>query len=259
MRWSFFLAALVVLASGASRWSRLATAPRASEPVTVYLFLHSNDLDAPLLERSMPSSPLFRHWVSPAELETLLAVRDAPQAHAWAAQHGVQCERVLHMMRCPTTVGAAQRLLGVPYARYRQGRSFILRPASEPRGLPPFIAAVARTFPTMRRVQRSRGLHFAVTPSLIRERYKTVDIHNQAPNNTQAVAQFLGQHYRQTDLEEFFTLFSKGDMGKRPTVRPLSRNGRARALLTRRRCRSWAPTRAWEARKPVSISSTSWP
>ncbi len=45
-----------------------------------------------------------------------------------------------------------------------------------------------------------------VTPTVIRSRYSINSVMGQAPNNKQAVAQFLEQYYDEFDLEEFFLL-----------------------------------------------------
>jgi len=39
---------------------------------------------------------------------------------------------------------------------------------------------------------------------------------NKAANNSQSVAQFLGQHFSQLDLDEFFALYSRSNLGKKP-------------------------------------------
>jgi hypothetical protein len=49
------------------------------------------------------------------------------------------------------------------------------------------------------------------TPSSLRKLYSVGDTVGAAPNNKQAVTGFLGQHFKQSDLSEFNTLFfSKG-------------------------------------------------
>jgi hypothetical protein len=50
------------------------------------------------------------------------------------------------------------------------------------------------------------------------QRYGTGSTKNKAANNSQSVAQFLGQFYRQTDLEEFNVLFARDNIRKRPTI-----------------------------------------
>ncbi len=54
------------------------------------------------------------------------------------------------------------------------------------------------------------GIHIGVYPSVLRTRYNVSDTVGKHPNNSQAVAQFLGQHYSPTDLKEFFALFGRG-------------------------------------------------
>ena len=79
-----------------------------------------------------------------------------------------------------------------------------------------FIGGLLR-FPAMNfvstNVQSSSndiGIHIGVYPSVLRERYNVSDTVGKHPNNSQAVAQFLEQHYSSTDLKEFFTIFGRG-------------------------------------------------
>ena len=54
----------------------------------------------------------------------------------------------------------------------------------------------------------NNGLHFLNTPEVIRKAYNVGSAKGgAAANNSQAVAQFLGQKFLPTDLVEFFTLF----------------------------------------------------
>ena len=56
----------------------------------------------------------------------------------------------------------------------------------------------------------SADIHIGVYPSVLRERYNVSNTVGSHPNNSQAVAQFLEQHYSSTDLKEFFVLFGRG-------------------------------------------------
>jgi hypothetical protein len=38
-------------------------------------------------------------------------------------------------------------------------------------------------------------------------------------NNSQCVAQFIGQHYTQSDLDEFFVLYDRSNMGTKPIIK----------------------------------------
>ncbi|XP_046853613.1 tripeptidyl-peptidase 1-like [Xenia sp. Carnegie-2017] len=51
--------------------------------------------------------------------------------------------------------------------------------------------------------------HIGVYPSVLRKRYNVSDTVGKHHKNSQAVAQFLGQHYNSIDLEEFFTIFGR--------------------------------------------------
>jgi tripeptidyl-peptidase-1 len=51
------------------------------------------------------------------------------------------------------------------------------------------------------------GIHIGVYPSVLREHYKILDTVGSHPNNSQVVAQFLGQFYSPADLSEFFKIF----------------------------------------------------
>jgi tripeptidyl-peptidase-1 len=67
--------------------------------------------------------------------------------------------------------------------------------------------------------KNGKRIGLAVTPKLIRERYQTVGIASKNANNSQCVAQFIGQHYAQSDLDIFFTLFDRQNLGMKPIVR----------------------------------------
>ena len=45
------------------------------------------------------------------------------------------------------------------------------------------------------------------TPSSLRKLYSVGDVVGKAPSNKAAVTGFLGQHFKQSDLSEFQTLF----------------------------------------------------
>jgi len=57
-----------------------------------------------------------------------------------------------------------------------------------------------------------------VTPGVLRDRYKIGGAASQSKNNSQSCVQFLSQYYSNADLEEFFLLFDRGNLGNTPTV-----------------------------------------
>merc|ERR1712000_192545 len=56
-----------------------------------------------------------------------------------------------------------------------------------------------------------------VTPRMIRKRYNVSDVEPKSPKNRQAIAQFLGQHYSDVDLQEFFLLQYQSLIGTTPS------------------------------------------
>lgn len=83
-----------------------------------------------------------------------------------------------------------------------------------------FVSGVSR-FPSIRKaiVNPNPDVSLTVTPDVIRNRYNIGStVGGLSPNNSQAVHQFLGQYYSQTDLEEFFLLFSSVSKGTKPTI-----------------------------------------
>lgn len=48
--------------------------------------------------------------------------------------------------------------------------------------------------------------------------FSATNIASKNANNSQCVAQFIGQHYTQSDLDEFFLLYDRQNVGERKRV-----------------------------------------
>ena len=149
---------------------------------------------------------------------------------SWLQEGGVwsrHCNETRNMdyIVCETTSMVAEILLtGARLYRFHHeetGKSVIRSSAhySVPKEIAKhldFIGGLLR-FPAMNfvstKVQSSSndiGIHIGVYPSVLRERYNVSSTVGKHPNNSQAVAQFLQQHYSPTDLKEFFSIFGRG-------------------------------------------------
>lgn len=76
-------------------------------------------------------------------------------------------------------------------------------------------------FPKIRTVvqdKRSTFQSLQVTPGVLRDRYSVGNAASQSKNNSQSCVQFLSQYYSNADLDEFFLLFDRGNLGNTPTV-----------------------------------------
>ncbi|XP_028403778.1 tripeptidyl-peptidase 1-like [Dendronephthya gigantea] len=77
-----------------------------------------------------------------------------------------------------------------------------------------FVGGLLR-FPALNTLKSSKRsgadfVHVGVYPAVLRSRYNVSNTVGMYPNNSQAVAQFLEQHYNPNDLKEFFAIFGRG-------------------------------------------------
>lgn len=129
---------------------------------------------------------------------------------------------------CETTSAAAESLLlGVRFYRFQHpetSRSVIRSSAlySVPRKVAKhldFVGGLLR-FPALNYARPKAeqagsdtdnvDIHIGVFPRVLRTQYNVSSTVGKHPNNSQAVAQFLGQYYNSHDLSEFFALFGQG-------------------------------------------------
>ncbi len=193
--------------------------------ITLYFFVpFRGGLEEELLERSSPSSKVFRQWLTHEEVVERFADRAGlEEVRAWLAPLRPSVEGS-NVVKVRLAVARAELLLGTQFGLFRRGKHAVVR-ATAPYALPERVAArVAfvggvREFPAIRRARVRSGKSragLAITPRVIRDRYGTGDTRSTAANNSQAVAQFLGQFFWETDLQEFFALYSREDLGRRP-------------------------------------------
>ncbi len=229
------MAVAVALASASVLYEEEARVPaawtlrgpaRSDAPVSLYFFVRpKGDAEAQLMRRSSPNSPLFRQWLTGDQVASRFvdatAVREVSE---WLAPLKPRVRGSGNVVSVRTTAGRAAKLLDTQFGLYGNGQHRLVR-ATGPYRLPKEVAAHVqvvgglRHFPNIRRTKRKKkqtraGL--AITPRIIHDRYGTGNTKNLAGNNSQSVAQFLGQHFWETDLQEFFGLYSRDNLGKKP-------------------------------------------
>lgn len=181
---------------------------------------------------SDPKSKAYGQYLTFEEVSDLVKppYESISVVKSWLQESGVDsrtCDETRNSdcIICETTTLTAEILLsGARFYRFRheQTETSVIRSTahySVPKEVAKhldFIGGILR-FPALNfvptKVQSTSadvGIHIGVYPSVLRTRYNVSDTVGKHPNNSQAVAQFLGQYYSSTDLEEFFTLFGEG-------------------------------------------------
>lgn len=209
-------------------WERVDVA-RGDDRVNAYFALQTSvdpsHVESVLMTVSDPHSSRYGQWLSWEQSTSLLQ----PTGEALKALEDFVGQRPFHrvnnLVRLPLTVGDASRMFNTSMHVYRNNQHRIVRASSAlrvPAALRPHLLFVSGLthFPRLRktvvRSKKNERIGFAVTPRLIHDRYGTGETRNKAANNSQAVAQFLGQHFWETDLQEFFTIYSISNLGKHP-------------------------------------------
>merc|ERR1719450_499661 len=83
--------------------------------------------------------------------------------------------------------------------------------------------------------KNTNGIHVGVYPKILRQRYKLANSDvGSHPNNSQSVAAFLDQYFRNSDLAEFMYLFVGSDFAHRTSIDKVigPNHGRARIEAT---------------------------
>lgn len=181
---------------------------------------------------SEPKSKAYGRYLDLETVSDLVKPNDESirVVKSWLQQGGVDsrnCDETRNSdyIVCETTSAVAEILLsGARFYRFHHegsGKSVIRSNAhyTVPKEIAKhldFVGGLLR-FPALNfaktKVQSSLadiGIHIGVYPSVLRTRYNVSDTVGKHPNNSQAVAQFLEQHYSSTDLKEFFALFGSG-------------------------------------------------
>jgi tripeptidyl-peptidase-1 len=196
---------------------------------------NASGVERELSLRSDPHCPLFRHWLSVDEANKFLLPKNEhlERVLSWIDTFdNIRNVSVsLNVVFVETTVGVAEKMLATKFGvfSHKTHSDVTIVRAIDSYSLPADIAeAVAfvggvRHFPRsvpkiVATKKRSPEFGVAITPRIIHERYGSVGVANKAANNSQAVAQFLGQVFREADLQEFFLLHSPENIGRRPTI-----------------------------------------
>eukprot|EP01102_Stenamoeba_stenopodia_P022621 TRINITY_DN950_c0_g1_i2.p1 TRINITY_DN950_c0_g1~~TRINITY_DN950_c0_g1_i2.p1 ORF type:complete len:582 (+),score=143.33 TRINITY_DN950_c0_g1_i2:34-1746(+) len=141
-------------------------------------------------------------------------VEDLPVTRDFIKVH-LPVQTAQQMLHCEFHVFVHET--GIQLSRCNSGYSLPMSVANEVA----FVGGVTH-FPIVRKShhkKRAPNDGLVVDPSLIRGRYDIGDtLGGQSSNNSQAVAQFLGQYYSQGDLDEFFDLFFSPSRGDAPVV-----------------------------------------
>ena len=216
-------------------WAMTSTAESASN-VSLYFFcsLEQKSLETELLRLSTPGSADFRSWLSRDEVfERFLDSGRVRSVLDFVSKHDGTPKVYGNIIKFDTTVKTVQTMLHTTLGRFTHAESGltsikVIDAYHLPESVARHVAFVGgcHQFPSTRqalrakknkllRNQAARG--FFTTPKSIRESYGTTNAHNTNSSNSQAVAQFLGQHYRSLDLDEFFLLYSKQDIGLEET------------------------------------------
>lgn len=198
------------------------------------------ELEQEFWDRSNPKHELYGKWLSIDDL----AARFAPTANTIAVVKSalvraggknVTSSR-MGMIESMFNVKDAESLLQTEFhlfhhlptnRRMARSRDGVYSLPSELASQVDFVEGV-RNLPRQRYYASSRPrprlrsrarAGVGVSPHLIRQRYQTVGVSGSPnANNSNCVAQFIGQHYSQGDLDEFFTLFDSGDKGRKPII-----------------------------------------
>ncbi len=185
--------------------------------------------------RSDPKHALYGQWLSGDELVARFAPTNATVTMVQRTLRAAGATKVsssrLGHTEAALTIAAAERLFQCEFHSYRNTKTgqILHRAHDGLYSLPRSLAAVVdhvegvRRLPFIktggrRRKGQNKRVGLAITPRIIRSRYQTTGISSTNANNSAAVAQFIGQHYSQGDLDEFFTLYDRPNLGTKPII-----------------------------------------
>jgi len=211
-------------------WERVDTAaPDHLLNLTISLTNRNLDrLEALFWERTNPSSPTWRQWLSLEELTELITPADSviATARAWLLSAGIvdvhlTASRDFLVVR--TTVAKATQLLNAEFSQWRHtatGRLHVctLGPYSAPAPLAAHIDYIAGVwgFPTQKRVsivternQLAENPNPNIKPADLLQAYNCSYTATNSGNSF-SVAEFQSQFYAPTDLSDFFARYVPG-------------------------------------------------
>uniref|UniRef100_UPI00358E5A33 tripeptidyl-peptidase 1 n=1 Tax=Myxine glutinosa TaxID=7769 RepID=UPI00358E5A33 len=243
--------------------------PLAELHLTFALTQHDPDGLETLLEHvSAPTSHGYGNYLSLEDVSKLVQPRYEVEkaVRGWLKMHGVtNCDSVVtrDFLVCIVPVRLAEKLLpGARFRRFEKDDRFTIRSIS-PYAVPIDIARHLDFVGGVHRFPRRRGLtveqslvgeehggnenlvgkgeggaregahfHLGVTPAIIRARYNlsSSDV-GRHPNSSQAVAQFLEQHFHALDLKEFMGMFGNGFAHRSSVARVVGPDGGLHAGL----------------------------
>lgn len=204
-------------------WTISPIFPPPNQRIIAYLALkidNTNTIENILLDISNPyNTRTYGKWLSKNEVQGFLkpSAESILMANRFLGDLMISSYIINNIIRVEMTVEQASKLFNTTFNVYKNGihsivRTRRIRVPLYLRSHLEFVGGIGH-FPTLRKTRakasslRKERFGLAVTPRLIHDRYGTGDTRNRAANNSQAVAQFLGQHFWDTDLELFFTLF----------------------------------------------------
>jgi tripeptidyl-peptidase-1 len=218
-----------------SEWVVGESAEKLSHVKLVFAVKQSNKekLKEKFLSVSDPMSPEYgKHWT----LEQIHAlVRPSDEALNSVNQWLTQFKDITITDRndfiiVDTNVQTAESMLQCKYHiwTHKKNQNVKLLRSATPYSLPSEVAVHVdfvggvRHFPKLRKLivnnKRNAQQDLQVTPRMLKDRYLIGDAVGKSSNNSQAVAQFLGQYFSEADLQEFFILLLQSAVGDAPTI-----------------------------------------
>eukprot|EP00029_Vermamoeba_vermiformis_P013384 TRINITY_DN82_c0_g1_i1.p1 TRINITY_DN82_c0_g1~~TRINITY_DN82_c0_g1_i1.p1 ORF type:complete len:569 (-),score=177.51 TRINITY_DN82_c0_g1_i1:73-1779(-) len=217
-------------------WRIVSRAPAAERHNLFIALRHSeqarNTLTSVLDVVSDPTSPKYSQWWTHEAITRLMKPHPVAVATvtSWLAKNGITSWTVQNdWIIANANVEAVEQLLEVDIYRYEHVRSgeTIHRAGSlytVPEEIAEHVELIGNVlhFPKIRPVEtqdkRTTFQSLQVTPGVLRDRYSLGNAASQSKNNSQSCVQFLSQYYSNADLDEFFLLFDRGNLGNTPSV-----------------------------------------
>ncbi|XP_059209379.1 tripeptidyl-peptidase 1 [Centropristis striata] len=180
---------------------------------------------------SDPDSYAYGQYLTLQEVSSLVSPSELTQkvVHHWLRSHGITNCLTVHtqdFLQCTMTAEVAETLLpGSKFKRYTRNGQSVVRSAApysvhdDVHQHLDFVGGLHRLPPkgqdlskasNRKQKQSEAGVHLGVTPAVLRARYNltAADV-GTAPDNSQAVAQFLEQYYSPADLSEFMGIYGR--------------------------------------------------
>ena len=227
------------LARERDHWTEGNLAARDARFPLVFAVKHTNPkaLEMMLMSVSSPGSPEYRRHMSADQVRELVrpSIHSIRKVHEWLADSGISgdtdCVTTAgqEFIECDVTVAQASSLLEVTIKEYTHTDGLTTLRASDhysvPEALVPHLdfvgglhrlthsSNVKRTVNATRILIAKGNGDLGVTPTTIRQLYglSADDVGaGEEDKNIQAVAQFLDQHYKASDLKSFMEKHATG-------------------------------------------------